>query len=266
MKNKIQHSFNNFDHDSLQFHFFCDKLIGACRIFYTNSLCHSSIWIYNNNEMKEIFSSSNPINSSNSKILDINVDNLTIKEIENKIFKIELINPGISISLQSVNLESWNDTRSKVIHLPNMKAEIKYKNKTYSGTGYSKRYSWKPSPIHWGYRFIQGFNKNDQSSIWTADATFGLNKYDYFKILKPDGELINTFDDISFHRQNYMRAKTTHGNFKIELEEIGLWKVNLKSSKMDSLLQQRLCKFQAKLKNKKMFGFAINETCYGTLG
>ena len=42
--------------------------------------------------------------------------------------------------------------------------------------------------------------------------------------------------------------------------------VNLKSDNMDSFLQQRLCKFKAKLKNKKMYGYAINETCYGTLG
>ena len=223
MKNQKQYSFNGFDHDSLQFHFICGEVIGACRLFMTNTLCHSSIWLYFNGKMNEVFSTSSPIISNNDKNLDVNVDNnLSIKEIKNNIFEIKLIEPEIFISLQSVNLESWNDTRSKVIHLPNMKAEIKYNDNIYSGSGYSKRYSWKPSPSYWGYRFIQGFNKQDQSSIWTAEATFGLNKYDYFKIIQPNGKIIDTIDDMSFHRQNYMKAKTTHGNFKIELEEIGV--------------------------------------------
>ena len=266
MKKIIQHPFKGFDHDSLQFHFFCNNFFGACRLFNTNSLCHSSLWIYVDGKIKEIFSSTSPIQSNNNNSLDINIGEFSIKEEEGGNFKIALEDKNISIFLQSKNLETWNDTISSVIHLPNMKAKVYYHDKVYDGVGYSKRYSWKPAPGHWGYRFIQGFDVNDQASIWTAEATFGLKKYDYFKILKSDGILINTIDDMSMHRQNHMIAKTTHGTFRIELEEIDLWGVNLVSSKMDSLLQQRLCKFEAKLENKKMHGYAINETCYGTLG
>ena len=266
MKKKIQHPFRGFDHDSLQFHFFCENLIGACRLFYTKSLCHSSLWIYIDGKINEIFSSTNPIKSKNDNSLDIKVGNLSIKELNDNNFKIVLEDKKISILLHTITLETWNDTISNVIHLPNLKAKVFYEGKFYDGIGYSKRYSWKHTPRYWGYRFIQGFDKNDKTSIWTAEATFGLKKYDYCKILKTSGKLINTIDDLSYHRQNYMCAKTTNGAFKIELKEINSWGVNLKSDNMDSFLQQRLCKFKAKLKNKKMYGYAINETCYGTLG
>ena len=266
MKKTLQHSFKGFDHDSLQFHFYSENFVGACRLFYTKSLCHSSVWIYVDGKIKEIFSSSNPIKSKNDNFLDVRVENLSVKEIENKQFQILLDNENLSIHFKSINLETWNDTRSNVIHLPNMVTEIKYEDNFYQGIGYAKRYSWRPSPTYWGYRFIQGFNNQDQSSIWTAEATFGTKKYDYFKILKPNGQMINTVNDMSYHRQNHMEANTTQGSFKIELEEMDLWEVKLESQKMNSLLRQRVCKFNAKLRNKRMSGFAINETCYGTLG
>lgn len=72
----------------------------------------------------------------------------------------------------------WSDTISIVIHQPDMQVEMVLDGETHHGAGYCKRYGWTPSPAHWGYRFIQGFLDDAEISIWTAEATFGTEKYD----------------------------------------------------------------------------------------
>ena len=65
------------------------------------------------------------------------------------ILKIVLEDKKISILLNTITLETWNDTISNVIHLPNLKAKVFYEGKFYDGIGYSKRYSWKHTPRYW---------------------------------------------------------------------------------------------------------------------
>ena len=99
-----------------------------------------------------------------------------------------------------------------VIHRPQMTARVaSWRGEEVSGYGYSKRY-YAVYPRHNGWRFIHGVSgphlsgvvdsgagsgaapvapspdsPTPPSIVWTADATFGDYKYNYFKLLAPEG-------------------------------------------------------------------------------
>lgn len=264
-----QYAFGDFDHDSLQYHFYCDELVGAGRLFSTRTLEHGSIWLFDGSQFHELKNVTGKFDHASQETLDVEMEGLRFfqKDTEIRItYEGEDGSSGIEIRLRPDADIQWNDTISNVIHQPNMDVELRWNGKTRYGTGYCKRYSWSPAPNHWGYRFIQGFLDGGEISIWTAEATFGTGKYDYFKMRMPDGEVITTPKDISCHRQNGAFAQSSIGLVEIQLEERALWQVPLRSDAMDSLLRQRACKMTVRTNQWEKQGFAINETCYGTLG
>ena len=101
----------------------------------------------------------------------------------------------------------WSDTISTVVHQPHIECEIQIGGETHTGLGYCKRYAWTPAPRYWGYRFIQGFADAGALKLWTAEATFGEAKYDYFYLFLPDGSLVQADEGISCHRENAAFAK-----------------------------------------------------------
>ena len=79
-------------------------------------------------------------------------------------------------------------TQDNVIHRPDLRATAKINGKVLEGTGYSKRY-YGLYPRFWGYRFYHGVTTDvvdGASHFWTADAAFGDNKYNYWKVLGPE--------------------------------------------------------------------------------
>ena len=127
-----------------------------------------------------------------------------------------------------------------------MTVKLELDGRCHTGVGYCKRYSWTPAPRHWGYRFVQGFVYADAdagaTSVWTAEATFGNAKYDYFHLLPPHGETRAALDGGSCHRQNAVYANTADGAVTLALEELAVWECPLQSAAMDSLLRQRVCR------------------------
>ena len=82
-----------------------------------------------------------------------------------------------------------------------MTATLTAGGETHKGDGYSKRYYGPHYGPTWGYRFICGFATQDEggyspngellpTAVWTADATFGPHKYNYFKVLESDGDFL----------------------------------------------------------------------------
>ena len=264
-----QHCFGGSDHDSLQYHFFCGEIIGACRLFHTNSLQHASLWIFDGKTCRELQSSNGSYHENASDRLIVRMDELTfVSEGEDIVITFDDSGTAsaVIIRMKPVREIAWGDTISTVIHQPNMYTELTLDGKTSKGVGYCKRYAWTPAPRHWGYRFIQGFVDDGQTSVWTAEATFGLGKYDYFKIMNQHGEILTTPNDVSCHRMNSAYGLTSEGPVWVSIDPLCAWDALLESEGMNSRMQQRACRMIMRSDNWEKHGFAINETCYGTLG
>ena len=269
LKTSKQNCFGGYHHDSLQYHFFCGGMVGGCRLFHTSSLQHASLWIFDGEKYYEFINETRSFDMNSTEQLSVKIGKLMISQVDKKIF-IHFDSDGSQkncvVELEPLLETSWEDTISTVVHQPKMRVCLSLKGKNYEGVGYSKRYSWTPAPSYWGYRFIQGFVEEFQTCLWTAEATFGLNKYDYFKILTPENNLITTPTDVSCHRKNGAFAITSDGPLWVEIEPLSIWEVKLKSSKMNSFMQQRACRLVLKSEDWQRTGYAINETCYGSLG
>jgi len=264
-----QLSFGHVDHDSLQFHFFTGNMVGACRLFSSKSLRHASLWLFDGTETRELFSSDHFETNAAGELLDVSSAGLRLRDTNGTIH-IDLHDTGenaeVSLVMAPKTTCRWGDTISDVLHSPDMDVQLVLNGQEHAGMGYCKRYGWTPAPHYWGYRFIQGFVSNNAISVWTAEATFGTEKYDYFKILLPDGRVVEAAADRSCHRQNSAHGSTEVGDCHISIEEIGVWQTRLASPVMDSLMRQRACRTTITIDGEDHTGFAINETCYGTLG
>ena len=264
-----QESFGIYDHDSLQYHFFCGDVVGAARLFFTRTLQHASMWVFDGASYREFQSADQVYDSNAQSHLNVQAGGLSFSGSDDLIEITPQEKGGdgeCRVRLTPRHELRWSDTISTVIHQPNMQVELRLDGKSLDGIGYCKRYGWTPAPSHWGYRFIQGFLEGGEISVWTAEATFGLEKYDYFKMLMPDGEIVTTPDDVSCHRQNGAQAISSIGPIQIELEPLSVWDHTLESDAMNSRMRQRACRLVVRSPLWEKRGFAINETCYGTLG
>ena len=100
--------------------------------------------------------------------------------------------------------------------------------------------------------------------LWTAEANFDLTKYDYFKIVRPDGTLEQSENRDSMHRQEYGRGTIGGTTYEIDLKELGRWETRMHSRLLDTKLRQRICKMTLKHGDKVETGYALNEVACGT--
>jgi hypothetical protein len=252
----------------VQYHFFCEDKLFAIRVFRTETLEHHSAWIFDGG-VRTILTTAAPVRQAACEHLDVSSDALRM-EAQDVGGRISLRG---SSSVDVLQLEftvgrtlRWSDTLEEVIHQPDLRCEVHYHGRRYAGVGYCKRYAWAEPPHYWGYRFLQGFLDDRRTSIWTADAVFGTNKYDYFKVLAPDGSLVELAGDSTAHKQNIMFGYASGIRHEARFEELGEWNQVLKSGGMDSHLRQRygvVTYFDGHSTRK---GVAISEYCFGTLG
>jgi hypothetical protein len=154
-----------------------------------------------------------------------------------------------------------------VFHFPNLTASITYGGRTVKAFGYCKRY-WGDYDGAWGYRFIQGCATDETKCFWTADATFGDDKYNYFKVLNAEtGELVQAEKTDTYH--NFKRGfwRPLEGpKMEVELKESATMEFMLTSSKQHSKLVERFGKVQLLKDGEIVFeGYGFNEVCFGTV-
>ena len=261
-------------HDSLQYHFVVPskQLCFAARVFYTPSMYHHSVWARTADRGAwEVVGSDIPMDGNKDKLI-LSSSGLRIQE-ENGAGQIVVngksANESFTISFEEQSVFAWLPAgqSESVIHRPNLKARIRYRGETFDAWGYSKRY-FGDYPSHWGYRFIHGIAKsgNREAIVWTADATFGLSKYNYFHVLM-DGRHLHSKAENTY--QQFSKAYGILGceNASAALEELpeSEWIREIKNSKMSSCMRQRFCKLNLVVGIEKFTGFAVNETCFGTL-
>ena len=254
-------------HDSIQYHVFCDEKLFAMRIFRTDTLEHHSAWIFDGTA-RTVLSSEAVITQAGSGHLDVTADmmRLVAGEAAGQIVVRSPAEDGFEIDFKVGRTFRWSDTLEEVMHQPDLDCIVKYRGETFRGPGYCKRYSWAQPPQYWGYRFLQGFVDDRETSIWTADAVFGLNKYDYFKVLSAGGGLVEASKDGSAHKQDSMFGYVDGVRHQADFEELGAWDQILRSPKMDSHLRQRYGRVRYFDGAVERTGVALTEYCFGTLG
>jgi hypothetical protein len=262
-------------HDMLQYHlFFPEGFFVHCRVFLTPSLEHSVVWTCDaKGEVKEVFKQNVALIPGKDDFMVLDAADLHIHDGPQ----------GGQISVPSakleINFESERDFKwlpggqsvddNAVIHRPQLKVKMKLNGVETSGEGYSKRYFGEYGP-HWGYRFIQSSGLAPPfSALWTADATFGFSKYNYFKLLKRDGELIQAKAEDTYQQDCDGYAYIDQQKYHAHIDVIGEWVHDYVSAgnATNSRMQLRYCKLTLCLPSGEMVsGYALNERCFGTLG
>jgi hypothetical protein len=260
---RLHAPFGKAAHDSLQYHFRCGGLIGAARLFRTGTLDHASAWVWTGRALERLHDGRGPLHQQPGDALDVGDGALRVSE--DAAGAVAVTGPGFRLGLRPRQVFRWGDTIATVLHAPDLACTFEFAGRRLEGIGYCKRYAWTPAPRHWGYRFVQGW-LDDAAALWTAEATFGTAKYDYFRLLEPDGTLREGGPEASRHRQDAVVCDLPEGFARVALTELAVWEAPLVSGGMDSLLRQRVCALTVDLAGRRREGLGINETCFGTLG
>ena len=113
-----------------------------------------------------------------------------------------------------------------------------------------------------GYRL----GGDDAIAVWTADATFDVNKYNYFKILSEEGEFLEAESKNTWQQLDAGYAIVNGNKWSVEVETLGeWWSTDIQNEHMMSRMQQRYCSLRLEYNGKVMKGRALNERCFGTL-
>jgi SAM-dependent methyltransferase len=176
-----------------------------------------------------------------------------------------------------------------VIHRPDLQATAQWKGKELSGYGYCKRYHGI-YPRHNGWRFIHGVagastdavaaangiapdptSAEPVSVIWTADATFGDDKYNYYKLMpnaKAGGGLLEAAAADTYNQADVGVALIGGERHSASLSELAKWSTIIGGGEgqMESKYENRLCVLTLRRGDRPpLTGLAYNERCLGTV-
>jgi hypothetical protein len=176
----------------------------------------------------------------------------------------------LNVAAETVTDKRWQvpGQPDMVIHRPDLTAQVKIDGKNFDAVGYSKRY-FGDYPEHWGYRFIHGtFPGMGHKFLWTADATFGDSKYNYFKLV--DGpDFYEAPSDSVYHQQQRAWGSMPFGQAQVKLEPIVEKETIMKNSAMNSRMREIYGKLTVTVTTGGMeevwTGVGMNEINFGTL-
>jgi hypothetical protein len=263
-----QPQFGKGYHDSIQYHFFCGTTFFSMRVFNTKNFTHHSAWVFDG-QARELLNVSEPLKYIGSERLNLQSSRFLMEGGDHD-GKIAIMSPArkntpiMEVRFKNPNTFVWSCFGTPAIHQTHLEGEIIYNGQTFRGVGYCKRYWWDENIEFWGYRFVQGVC-NPGYMIWTADATFGNLKYAYFKIAQPNGILAVAEEKNSSHRNDTAFGVIDGVSYDIQLTELGVWETVLRSKDMESKMRQRFCEMTVTHDGRTDKGFALNETCFGTI-
>ena len=260
-------------HESCQYNFFCDDKFFCVRLIELRDFRHQSAWVYDG-EVRELLNAGDVIEREGDERLQVKTPRF-LMESDNA--KGDNARGSVTVLSESGSPElemkwtipvstSWaTPGEGSGLHQPLLKGEVTWQGQTYTGPGYCKRAWFDLDPQYWGWRFIEGAFDEGQGMIWSADATFGIGKYDYFKIAYADGTVLAADNQHTHHRDNIAYGTIDGKPFEAEVEEIGLWKTKLLGKNMDTQMRQRYCKLTLRHGGEEHKGYALNETGSGTM-
>jgi len=257
-------------HDGTQYNFFLNDKVFSVRLIDSKDLDHYSAWLYDDG-IEEIVNGNAPMDR-------IGEDNLNV---ENEQFKIQSNDESGSMRVLSEDKElvfqvdfntpltfDWGTPLgAAVIHQPLIHANLTYKGETHESIGYCKRYWFHEDTDFLAWRFIEGEVGGGQYMVWTADGNFGgdYNKYDYFKIANPNGSIVQSADNESYHRDDGAFATIDNVKHEVSIEGLGTWSTIIRGEETLLKLRQRFCKMKVMRAGKVEEGYAINETGTGAI-
>ncbi|NES25179.1 MAG: hypothetical protein F6K41_41325 [Symploca sp. SIO3E6] len=157
-----------------------------------------------------------------------------------------------------------------MLHQPQLLGTVRIGNQTQTAVGYCKIYEGQ-YPKFWGYHFVHAFFPN-YGIIWSADATFGQEKYNYFKLLdmSKDGEKKILHGSASYHGQASAHAQINTQSYHLRFGQktFGSWSSILRNytSTMESDLHLDYKHAVLEIDGQKISeGVCIKESCFGTL-
>jgi hypothetical protein len=281
------HPLGNFpqgSHDSWQFHFYAPEI---CRFFSVRMWASNSVrqaWAWTSSldpadssviaHLSECEFRSEGSRETSATCLDASGVSFNFTELSNLkhdgVLSVSVMNHTVlNIKFNPRKVCFWNvpGQTDGVFHFPNLSASIEYENKVVKGFGYCKRY-WGDYDGPWGYQFIQGGADDEKTFFWTADATFGDDEYNYFKVLNGEtGSIIQADKTDTYHNNQRAFWRPLEGaKFEAELTECAKMEFFLTSDKQHSKLVERFGRVQLKKDGKVVFnGFGFNEICFGTV-
>jgi len=265
--------FGSASFDSLQYHVFCEDTFFSVRLQRTPSVEHSSVWLYDGST-RELINSTDRIIQTNADYLDIdspglsisvpNDGNITARDPRGQtVLEIEL-KPDTEI-VWGFPSGDPNRPDQPVIHQPDIQCKVTYRGQESRGMGYCKRAYLEP-PRYMGYVFIHGVSTDRTRKLWTADASWGESKYDYFKLINPNGDMEEADSTDSYHQWDAAYAYIGGRRIGVHLEDIGKWQTSIISGRMDSLYGQRYCRLKVEDGDNSFEGQALKEYWLGTIG
>ena len=294
-------------HDSLQYHFFLSGLFLAIRVFHTSSLQSVTAWAYDYAEPEsgaiELVNSYAPLapqpgsglNLANDElaIVDDATDGGSIRIAPTSTAATALLaragvpvgpsgRPELVLAIeQQGHVYSWVPVGASddlVIHRPQMRARLDgWRGAAPTGYGYSKRYhgiyarynQWRF--IH-GVADTQGLDAPPPAIVWTADATFGDKKYNYFKLLSgaahKSGEIIEASKSETYNQEDAGYATIDGKRYEAHVHEIASWHTIIGggAGQMEAKYENRLCELTLMTGDEQFTtGVAYNERYLGTL-
>ena len=255
-------------HEGIQYNFFSGDKLFAVRIIETRSLRHQSAFVYDNG-IVELLNEDAHMERIGSDHLDIKTPRFRMTSDDDQ-GSITVLSEGsgaeLEIAFTTPISSGWAaPDQGAGLHQPLIQGEIAYGGQTYKGIGYCKRYRQDEDVGYLRWRFINGETGGRASMLWTADATFGHSKYDYFKIAYPDGT-IAAADGTHTHHRDDMAFGTIDGEpYEIHMEELGEWSTRLLTDNMDTNLRNRFCRMTVRHGGSEEKGYAFNETGIGTI-
>lgn len=259
-------------HDGTQYNFFAEDKLFSLRVMDMPNLSRKylNVWIYDDG-LREIISSSETWELVGDSHLDLKTarfqlscdddsGSLTVlSEQAGSLLEINFTTP--------ISVPWGTPAGASVIHQPLIQASISYDGNSYRGIGYCKRYWFHIPPQFWSWRFVEGTVDSGRYMIWTADAQWGedAQKYDYFRIAYPDGNIIAAENADSWHRDNAAFGVIDGTTYEVQIDELCEWSDQVQGPGMNTSLRQRFCKMRVIRDGQIDEGYALNETGVGTV-
>ncbi len=268
VKNRGQPQFGRGVNEGIQYEIFCDKRFYSVRVVECASLKYHGAWMFDGGA-RELLSSLVPLSRSAKPHLDLIGDNIHI-EADDAGGSIKLETSGgdmLAIDFKSPITASWGiPPRDSVIHQPLLQATVSFGGRTVEGHGYCKRYWYAKDIDYWNWRFIMGVvrRRRAPAMVWTAEANFALEKYDYFKIATPDGTIVAADKFDSCHRETQAFGIFDGVACEARVRELGRLEKVLRSDAMETKLSQRFCELTLVEGRKISKGYALHEIGAGT--
>ncbi len=256
--------------DSLQYELFFGERFVSVRALRFPSCQFISAWLFDDGVV-DLFSSYEPLVANPSGGVGLHAANANVSfALSSGGGQISINSPShgaIQIDLKETVSTLWRfPPDDVVIHQPLLQVSLVCGSEKWSGQGYAKRYTFGAQTEHMSWRFITGplGPAADPAWLWTAEASFDLKKYDYFKLAMPDGQVVTAEQPGSWHRDRMAHGVLNGVAHDVEIEDLGRIERLIKGPQTNLKLSQAFCRMTLAAGGDTQHSHALNEIACGS--